>query len=204
MYVARWTLAIGLGMALCLGAGSIRAQDAANKDQNEDKATRSEERTRQKTEKTSERKDASQKRTRIVHTELIALKRGTGVRSSTLTGLDVVNEKGKSLGSVSDMVIDLETGQIQYVATSYGGFLGIGDKLFAIPWKSLRFTHDKGDPDQRLLVLDMPQEALENAPGFNQNAWPGTEESEYWVKVDKFYKVPADASAERAKDATKQ
>lgn len=126
------------------------------------------------------------------------------VRTSTLTGLDVVNEKEKSLGSVSDMVVDLKTGQIQYVATSYGGFLGIGDKMFAIPWKALRFTHAKDNPDHQLLVLDMPQEVLEKAPGFNQNNWPGTKNSEYWVEVDRFYKAPADKAAEKSKDATKQ
>ena len=203
MRIRDWSLMALFGITVAAGLGSLTAEDAQNANKDEAKSD---------TSKESRETQRIKSRPKIVHEETIALVHGTGVRSSTLVGLDVVNEKGESLGSVSDLVLNLQSGQIEYVATSFGGFLGIGDKMFAIPWKSLRFTHAKDNPNHQLLVLDLPQETLKNAPGFDQNNWPGTKDNEYWLKIDRFYKVDSktgnkddrnknrDQSAEKNKD----
>ena len=51
--------------------------------------------------------------------------------------------------------------------TRFGGFLGMGDKLFAIPWHALVL-----DADNECFVLDIPKERMEQAPGFNKERWP--------------------------------
>lgn len=105
-------------------------------------------------------------------------------RSSTLVGMDVRNPEGQELGTIEDLVIDMETHQIRYAALSFGGFLGVGDKLFAVPTKALTLKHDE---EEAYFVLDVPKEKLEQAPGFNKDAWPDFGNPEFGQELDAFY-----------------
>jgi sporulation protein YlmC with PRC-barrel domain len=87
--------------------------------------------------------------------------------ASTLTGDRVRNPAGDNLGSIEEIMLDLESGRIAYAVLSFGGFLGIGDKLFAVPWSTLRV--DQGEHE---FVLDIDRAALEKAPGFDKDNWP--------------------------------
>lgn len=92
----------------------------------------------------------------------------TGVLSaSTISGDKVCNLEGEDLGKIEDLVVDLDTGKVAYAVLSFGGFMGMGDKLFALPWQSL--SVDKGE---HRIILDVPKETLENAEGFDKNNWP--------------------------------
>lgn len=81
----------------------------------------------------------------------------------------VVNRDGDDLGKFEDLMIDLGEGRIAYAALSFGGFLGMGDKLFAIPWQALTLR-----VHEHAFVLDIPKETLENAEGFDKDNWPAT------------------------------
>src|SRR5215475_11752941 len=87
--------------------------------------------------------------------------------ASTLTGDHVRNEAGEDLGKVDDIMIDIPSGRIAYAVLSFGGFLGMGNKLFAIPWSS--FTLDE---DEECFVLNIAKDRLEGAPGFDKDHWP--------------------------------
>jgi sporulation protein YlmC with PRC-barrel domain len=95
----------------------------------------------------------------------------TVFRSSDLTGMTVKNASGQNLGSVDDLVIDVTTGKVRYAAVSFGGFLGVGDKLFAVPFQAFQLKHDPGD-NKRHLVLNVDKQKLERAKGFDKKAWP--------------------------------
>jgi len=112
---------------------------------------------------------------------------GRALRASEITGMEVRNSQGEDLGNIEDLMIDMSTGQIRYAVLSFGGFLGIGDKLFAVPWNQFRLAHERDDPDEFLFVLDVPKSRLENAPGFNEESWPATADKSYWSDVDTFY-----------------
>ena len=102
--------------------------------------------------------------------------------SKTLLGTEVMNKNGEKLGKVEDIMIDLGTGRIGYVVLSFGGVLGMGDKLFAVPWASLLV-----DQDNKKLVMEANKELLKNAPGFDKNNWP-QHPNGMWVKdVYRFY-----------------
>ncbi len=58
--------------------------------------------------------------------------------ASTLTGDRVRNAAGEDLGKVEEIMLDVPGGRIAYAVLSFGGMLGIGDKLFAVPWSALR------------------------------------------------------------------
>jgi len=89
--------------------------------------------------------------------------------ANTLKGDKVVNKDGKDIGKIEEFMIDLTDGRIAYVVLSFGGFLGIGDKLFGIPWQAFTLM-----PHEHAFLLDVPKDVLEKAEGFDKNNWPVT------------------------------
>lgn len=119
-------------------------------------------------------------------------------RASELMGMSVQNEAGQDLGEIEDLVIDVKSGQVRYVALSFGGFLGLGDKLFAVPMSALKLRH-KGDASH--FVLNVNQERLKTAPGFNEDQWPDFGNPEFGAQVDKFYNTSTTRSESRTDGA---
>src|ERR1700687_4823051 len=81
----------------------------------------------------------------------------------TVIGSKVVNAQNEDLGKIEDLVLDAGAGRIAYAVLSFGGFLGMGEKCFAIPWNALHFDF----PENRA-VLNVDKKLLENAPGFDK------------------------------------
>lgn len=112
-------------------------------------------------------------------------------RGSTVAGMTVKNEQDEELGTINDVMIDLGTGQIRYAALSFGGVLGIGNKLFAVPWHALKYRH--ASDKSRHFVLDVDKERLKVAPGFDKNNWPDFGNPKWSISVDEFYGAPRTA-----------
>lgn len=87
--------------------------------------------------------------------------------SSSISGANVVDVEGDDLGRIEDLVVDVRDGRILYAVLSFGGFLGLADKLFAVPWEALRV-----DPERQGFLLGIPKQALQGAPGFDKDHWP--------------------------------
>ena len=92
---------------------------------------------------------------------------GLVLSASTLKGDNVVNHLGEDLGKIEEIMLDLDHGRIAYAVLSFGGFLGMGDKLFAIPWQAFAV-----DTAQKRLILNAKRELLEKATGFDKDKWP--------------------------------
>ena len=105
-------------------------------------------------------------------------------RVSTLKSMAVRNAAGEDLGKINDIVIDMNTAKVNYVALEFGGFLGVGDKLFAIPWHAFKY---QPKPDDEHLVLNVTKERLKNAPGFDKNHWPNMANPRWNAETDAFY-----------------
>lgn len=90
-------------------------------------------------------------------------------RTSMLLGMQVKNFEGEEIGTLEDLVVDVRDGRIRYGVLSFGGILGIGDKLFPIPWRelSLRFQENES-----FLVADVSKEFLDKTPSFARDQWP--------------------------------
>jgi len=103
---------------------------------------------------------------------------------STLIGDDVYNREGEKLGEIKELMVDTHTGHVGYAVLSFGGFLGMGDKLFAIPFESLEL-----DAERHAFRLDVPKERLENAPGFDKDNWPKTADRTWGAEIHSYYGV---------------
>ena len=105
--------------------------------------------------------------------------------ADTLLGNDVYNPAGEDLGDIKEFMIDMASGKIAYAVLSFGGMLGMGDKLFAVPWGALTL-----DTANKRFTLNAPKEALSNAPGFDKDRWPSMSDRTWASDVHKFYDVP--------------
>jgi sporulation protein YlmC with PRC-barrel domain len=102
--------------------------------------------------------------------------------ASTLDGDTVRNAAGEDLGTVDDIMIDIPSGKVAYAVLSFGGFLGMGNKLFAIPWSALRV-----DEDKKHFILDVDKKKLENAPGFDKDNWPDMADTGWGTRIFSYY-----------------
>jgi sporulation protein YlmC with PRC-barrel domain len=107
---------------------------------------------------------------------------GLVLGASTLKGDKVVNQQGEDLGKLEELMIDLDRGRIAYAVLSFGGFLGMGDKLFAIPWQAFGV-----DTVGKKLVLKANKEILKKATGFDKSNWPNMADPTWGTNVYKYY-----------------
>lgn len=102
--------------------------------------------------------------------------------ADTLVGNDVYNRKGDDLGDIQEIMLDMRSGQVGYAVLSFGGFLGVGDKLFAVPWSALTL-----DTENKRFVLDVDKERLGDAPGFDKDKWPDMADQSWASGIHSYY-----------------
>jgi hypothetical protein len=102
--------------------------------------------------------------------------------ADTLTGNDVVNAQTEKLGDIKGIMLDVVRGQIAYGVLAVGGFMGMGEKLFAIPWNAFKL-----DAENKQFVLDVSKEKLQDAPGFDKDNWPSMADSTWANQVHSYY-----------------
>lgn len=102
--------------------------------------------------------------------------------ADTLLGNDVYNPQGDKLGEIKEFMVEMASGRIAYAVLSFGGILGIGDKLFAVPWGALTL-----DTEEKRFTLDASEESLKEAPGFDKDHWPSMADAQWAGGVHGFY-----------------
>jgi sporulation protein YlmC with PRC-barrel domain len=102
--------------------------------------------------------------------------------ADTLEDERVCNVEGEHLGNVDHIMLDVPSGRIAYAVLSFGGFLGMGDKLFAVPWQSLVL-----DIEKKCFILNVSKERLKSAPGFDKDNWPTFADQQWARDIHTFY-----------------
>jgi BON domain/PRC-barrel domain len=87
-------------------------------------------------------------------------------RASEVIGLSVKDVADKDAGKIEDLMMDAR-GHVAYAVVSFGGILGMGDKLYAVPWDAVLV-----DREHKTAYLDVSKETLERAPSFTKDKWP--------------------------------
>ena len=113
--------------------------------------------------------------------------------ADTLIGDDVYNHNDEELGDIKEIMLDMRTGQIAYAVLSFGGIMGMGDKLFAVPWESLTL-----DTINKRFLLDVDKEQLKNAPGFDKDNWPDMASDAWNEQLNQFYGTTSRRGMENA------
>lgn len=114
--------------------------------------------------------------------EIRDTKSTTVLSAGTLTGDTVRNSAGDDLGTLEEIVIDLDRGRVAYVVLASGGFLGLGGKFFALPWDII-----KVDTDEKVVIVDVEEDAIKNAPGFDKDNWPDLADLTWVEDVYRYY-----------------
>jgi sporulation protein YlmC with PRC-barrel domain len=98
--------------------------------------------------------------------------------AESLIDRDVENRQGNDFGEIADLAVDLSNGRIAYAMLEYGGWLGLGEQLAAVPWKSLQ-----ADAATRQFTLDVNTDQLKTLPSFAREEWPQKLDREWLANV---------------------
>ncbi len=104
---------------------------------------------------------------------------------ATLVSDVVESPTGEELGKLEHVMLDVPSGRVAYAVLARGGVLGLGAKLFAIPWEAFTLDEKRG-----CLILDVDRERLEKAPGFDPDHWPSMADTRWAAQVHEFFLAP--------------
>jgi hypothetical protein len=96
----------------------------------------------------------------------------------------IVSRNGEDLGSIEDLMIDVQQGTVAYALMAPWNLPSPAERLLAIPWAALTL-----DPARLCFVLDTDKKRLEQAPGFPRNRWPSMADTRWASQVHEFYGV---------------
>jgi len=102
--------------------------------------------------------------------------------ADTLIGNHVYNHQDENLGDIKEIMLDVSKGKISYAVLSFGAFLGMGEKLFAVPWEALTL-----DTNNKRFILHVEKDRLKDAPGFDKAQWPNMADKTWAQDVDTYY-----------------
>lgn len=103
------------------------------------------------------------------------------IASNKVEGTTVYGRDGNRLGSVYNFMVDKFTGRVEYAVMVYGGFLGLGERYFPLPWQVLDY-----DPRRGGYRIDMSERDLRDAPSFDRESEPHFDR-EYGSRVHNYY-----------------
>ena len=106
----------------------------------------------------------------------------TLLSSDSLIGNEVKNFQGEQLGEIKDFMIDSTNGKVEYAVLDFGGFMNIGNKLFAVPMQAMQL-----DTKEECYKLNQPKERLESAEGFDKDNWPNMADPKWRANINSFY-----------------
>ncbi len=114
--------------------------------------------------------------------------------TSSITGSSVRTLSDEKVGSIKDIMLDTETGEVVYAVLSVDtGFLNLDSKYFAIPWQAFSFNSHHDD----VFVLDVDRERLENSPGFDKDNWPSGPQTDFINEMNTYYGVDSSSRSRR-------
>ena len=107
------------------------------------------------------------------------------VSTKKLDSYNVVNTAGEDLGQVQNMMVDMSTGRIAYTILSFGGFMGLTDKWFAVPWEAMTYS-----PETKRLVLNVSKDKLKDAPGMDKRHWQDEIDTKWLGQSSEYFGFP--------------
>lgn len=104
------------------------------------------------------------------------------IASDRVIGTDVRRPGGSKVGRIERLMLDKATGRVAYAVMSFGGFLGLGEAFYTLPWAVLRF-----DPGLDAYVVDITEAQLRAAPERSPEGGDPGDEREWEELVHRYY-----------------
>ena len=103
-------------------------------------------------------------------------------RGSRIIGTNVYDPKDRKIGQIKDLILDGRRGEVAYAVVSFGGVMGVGKKLHAIPWQALQPSDDGN-----YYILHADRETISQAPGFDKARWPDMADRKWNAEIDRYW-----------------
>ncbi len=88
------------------------------------------------------------------------------VSSEDVQGTNVYSADGSKIGEIDHLMIEKQAGRVTYAVMSFGGFMGLGNSHYPLPWAALTYNTDLGG-----YQTNVTETQLKNAPEFSEDAW---------------------------------
>jgi sporulation protein YlmC with PRC-barrel domain len=109
---------------------------------------------------------------------------GRLIAAKQVQNATVYNTALEKLGTIEDVMIDKETGRVAYAILSHGGFLGIGDQYYPLPWEKLHYDLEMGG-----YIVDISQDVLQGAPSYTDEATAAWHDDDWGRSIYAHYGV---------------
>jgi hypothetical protein len=107
------------------------------------------------------------------------------IGSDKVEGTAVYGADGNKIGSIERVMIEKISGKVSYAVLSFGGFLGIGDDHYPLPWQSLTYNTNLGG-----YQVAITSDQLNNAPRYGRNETWDWEDRDRARRINEYYSVP--------------
>jgi hypothetical protein len=99
------------------------------------------------------------------------------IASDKVEGTAVYGADQRKIGSLERVMIDKISGKVAYAVLSFGGFLGMGEDFYPMPWSTLKYDTNLGG-----YLVNLTKDQLDNAPKFNESrGWNWNRENDRQV-----------------------
>lgn len=105
------------------------------------------------------------------------------ISSDKVEGTAVYSTDGEKLGTIDHAMIGKRSGRVEYTVMNFGGFLGMGERHFPVPWDALDYDTERGG-----YVVNIDKSRLKDAPSYERGSRPAYDE-EYGRSVYDYYGV---------------
>jgi sporulation protein YlmC with PRC-barrel domain len=106
------------------------------------------------------------------------------IASDKVEGTPVYNKSGEKIGKIETLMIDKLSGKVAYAVMSFGGFLGLGENYYPLPWSVLKYDTKVGG-----YVVDIDKKMLEGAPNYNPRDIIDWDDEKWTRKIHDYYGV---------------
>ncbi len=107
---------------------------------------------------------------------------GDLIAASKVEGTNIYDRRGERIGSVYDVMIEKRSGQVSYAILSFGGFLGLGENYYPLPWNQLTYDTSVGG-----YVTNLDEARLKGAPSYTSRDTADWDDHDYRRRVDDYY-----------------
>jgi sporulation protein YlmC with PRC-barrel domain len=104
------------------------------------------------------------------------------IASDKVEGTAVYRSNGDKVGTIERVMIDKISGRVMYAVMSFGGFMGIGEDYYPLPWSMMKYNTDLGGYE-----LNITEDQLRRAPKFSTHeTWDWTNRDRT-MAIDRYY-----------------